>query len=99
VGGKPGDPDRPIASGPEVLEGGGGTHVEIYRNLAAAISGGRPLVAPGDEGVAAVELANAITFSSATGNEVSLPLDRVAYAAFLGRLRTSPPVDVSTEVH
>lgn len=95
----PGDPyERPTATGPEVYEGGGGTHREIYQNLAAAIDAGAPLVASGDDALAAIELANAITYSSAMGREVSLPLDRVGYADLLDRLRSSARAGVASEM-
>ena len=91
----PGDPyERPSASGPEVHEGDGGTHLEVYLNLAAALEAGEPLVASGDDALAAIELANAITLSSALGREVSFPLDRSAYADLLDRLRTNSRASV-----
>lgn len=65
------------------LEKAGGDHVELYRNLAAALAGQEPLLASGADALPALELANAIILSGATRQEVRLPLDRQAYAAFL----------------
>jgi predicted dehydrogenase len=62
-------------------------HVGIYHNLARAMAGQEALVAPAEEAMATLELANAIMYSSATGAQVSLPLDRQAYAAFLAERR------------
>jgi predicted dehydrogenase len=61
--------------------------VAIYRNFVQAIAGREPLIAPAAAGVAALELANAIIYSSATGETLTLPLDRAAYAAFLREKR------------
>jgi predicted dehydrogenase len=83
-----GDPYAAPASGPvEVIPGGGGTHVELYRNLARAIAGEEALLAPGHEAAGAVELANAIVMSAELGREVRLPLDRERYARLLHDLR------------
>ncbi|MCB0009363.1 MAG: Gfo/Idh/MocA family oxidoreductase [Anaerolineales bacterium] len=62
-----------------------GAHVDVYKNLHAAILDGAPLLVAADTAVAALELANGITLASAQGGEVSLPLDRDAYAALLAR--------------
>jgi predicted dehydrogenase len=66
------------------VEGG---HVAIYRNLVDAMAGREPLIAPGREATWALELANAIVLSSATGAEVRLPLDRAAYSDLLATRR------------
>ncbi|WMT56482.1 Gfo/Idh/MocA family protein [Truepera radiovictrix] len=65
------------------LEAGAGDHAAVYRNLHAAIVQGAPLVCDGAEGRTSLELANAMTYSSYTRREVTLPLDRSAYAALL----------------
>jgi predicted dehydrogenase len=54
-----------------------------YANLAAAIDGTEPLAVPGIEGLASVELANAIALSSARGAAVQLPLDREAFQSWM----------------
>jgi len=70
-----------------VPEPGGGNHAAIYANFVDAIEHGTPLVADGAEGRMSLELANALIYSNATGQAVSLPLDRSAYTALLDRLR------------
>ena len=42
----------------------GGQHNEVLQNFADAILEGRPLLAPGAEGLRSVELANAMLFST-----------------------------------
>jgi predicted dehydrogenase len=92
-----GDPYAAPSSGPvEVVPGGGGTHVELYRNLTRAIAGEEALLAPGHEAAAAVELANAIVMSAELRREVRLPLDRERYARLLHDL-TQPAA--ATAVH
>ena len=52
---------------------------EIIKNFANAILSGEKLIAPAEEGIHSVELANAILYSSLTANPVELPLDGRAY--------------------
>ena len=60
----------------------------FYRNVALSVANKAKLVCPGEEGRNAVELANAIILSSALGREVTLPIDRAAYAEFIaGKVR------------
>jgi predicted dehydrogenase len=73
----------PAATAPEVVDGGGGTHVELYRNLAGALNGEEALIAPGADAAAAVELANAIVTSAQLRKEVDLPIERERYARLL----------------
>jgi predicted dehydrogenase len=61
-------------------------HAEILRNFAEAILNGTPLVAPAEEGIHSVELANAMLYSSLTEKTVELPLDGKAYEAKLKEL-------------
>ncbi len=66
---------------------GGGGHGAVYRDLQRAIrEGGRPRT-DAREGLMSLELANAVIFSSHTGQAVTLPLDRTAYSALLADLR------------
>jgi predicted dehydrogenase len=89
----PGDPFAPPAGGEvQTITGGGGDHVDLYRDLAEALEAGRPPIAPGRESMVALELANAIIYSSHTGEEARLPLDRVRYSALLDALRGAEPV-------
>ncbi|MFT5098130.1 MAG: putative dehydrogenase [Planctomycetaceae bacterium] len=58
-------------------------HMEVLENFAAAILQGEPLIAPAAEGIASVELANAMLLSGATEKPISLPLSSRRYAAQL----------------
>jgi predicted dehydrogenase len=62
-------------------------HAAIAADMIAAIEAGRPPICPGEEGVASVELANAIILASKRGKSVDLPLDRDEYDALLAELR------------
>lgn len=66
--------------------GNGGQHAEITQNFVDAILDGKPLIAPGEEGINSVELANAMLYSSFTGKTVKLPLSSAAYEKHLKRL-------------
>jgi len=72
------------------LEFGGGDHTAIYSNFIDAVERDAPLIADGPQARMSLELANALIYSSATSQQVSLPLDREAYAAFIDRLRVVP---------
>jgi predicted dehydrogenase len=61
-------------------------HATLMQNFVEAIREGKPLIAPGAEGIGSVELANAMLHSSLSGETVSLPLDSAAYEARLQRL-------------
>ena len=83
------------------FEGGGGQHRTILENFARAIRGEEPLIAPATEGLASVELANAMLFSGATHQRVSLPLDEARYRRWLNaqKLAEQPkPQRLSDEV-
>lgn len=71
------------------LEAGTGDHAAIYANFVDAVTNGTPLVAEGTEARMSLELANALIYSSMTGQPVDLPLDRAAYAEMLDRLRSA----------
>jgi hypothetical protein len=64
---------------PLPVSGNGGQHAEILRNFADAILTGEPLIAPAEEGIHSVELANAMLFSSFLNRPVEFPMDGVAY--------------------
>jgi len=68
------------------VEGKGGQHVEITQNFVDAILDGVPLIAPAEEGIHSVELANAMLYSHFTGQTVELPLDAAAYERLLQEL-------------
>lgn len=61
-------------------------HAVLMQNFVDAILQGEPLIAPGEEGLASVELANAILYSSLTGQTLELPLDGEAYEKRLHEL-------------
>ncbi len=65
-------------------------HTDIIRNFARHLLHGEPLVAPGEEGLQSLELANAVWLSSDLGKAVNLPLSRRAYDSFLARKRALP---------
>lgn len=58
-------------------------HTEITKNFANAILNGEKLIAPAEEGIHSVELANAMLYSSLTDSTIELPLDGQAYEAKL----------------
>lgn len=64
-------------------KGGGGRHNEIIANFVDAILDGKALIAPAQEGLRSVELANAILYASFGRRTIDLPLDGAAYEAFL----------------
>jgi hypothetical protein len=70
------------------LEEGKGDHPAVYRNLHAAILHGEPVTAPGADARRSLELANAIIYSSKTGQPVDLPLDRQRYHDLLAELKS-----------
>jgi predicted dehydrogenase len=65
-------------------------HTAITTNFARAILHDEPLISPGEEGLRAVELINAMIMSGKQNRPVNLPVDRAAYDALLAELqRTS----------
>ena len=60
-------------------------HPEVFRNFAANVLDGTPLLAPGNHGIKGVEIANAILLSSFLGKEVELPIDEEVYLAELNK--------------
>jgi predicted dehydrogenase len=67
-------------------DGHGGQHAAVLENFADAIRDGAPLIAPAEEGIHSVELANAMLYSSLQGCTIDLPLDSAAYEARLKQL-------------
>ncbi|MBU6401730.1 MAG: Gfo/Idh/MocA family oxidoreductase, partial [Verrucomicrobia bacterium] len=57
----------------------GPQHTEITQNFVDAILDGAPLIAPAEEGIRSVELANVMLYSSLIGQTVQLPLDSHAF--------------------
>lgn len=58
----------------------------FYDDFLAAVHGTGTLTCPGDEGLNAVELANAMLLSSAQGTTIHLPLDRQEYTDFIEKM-------------
>ena len=56
------------------------------QNFVDAILDGKPLIAPGEEGIHSVELANVMLYSSLLGQTVDLPMDSAAYEQKLQEL-------------
>lgn len=76
---------------PVAADGHGGQHVEIITNFVDAILDGAALIAPAAEGIASVELANAILLSAWRKQPVSLPIDGAEYAKELTRRMDASP--------
>jgi len=55
----------------------------VLGNFAEAVLRGEPLIAPAEEGLASLSLANAMVLSTWESREVNLPLDAAAYQAAL----------------
>lgn len=64
----------------------GGQHDQVMQNYVDAILDKTPLIAPAEEGINSVELANCMLYSSFTGKTVDLPLDPAAYERHLKKL-------------
>ena len=68
-------------------------HVTLMQNFINAILDGEPLIAPGEEGIHSVELANVILYSSLIGQTVQLPMDSAAYEKKLNELIASSKIE------
>lgn len=78
------------------------SHAILMQNFVDAILEGKPLIAPGAEGIHSVELANVILYSSLLGKTIDLPMDSQAYERKLQELIATSKhekrtVDVSNE--
>ncbi|HET6387651.1 MAG TPA: Gfo/Idh/MocA family oxidoreductase [Armatimonadota bacterium] len=62
-------------------------HGAITRNFARSILYGEPLIAPGEEGLNAVEMIDGIILSGKTGEPVSVPVDRPRYDRLIEELK------------
>jgi len=76
-------PSIPMHEQPVEVPGAPNGHAIVTRDFAHAIMEDRPPLAPASEGIAPVELAAAIIFSSHKGKTIPLPLSRAAYTRFL----------------
>ncbi len=61
-------------------------HASLMQNFIEAILDGAALIAPGEEGLQSVELANVILYSSLLGQTIELPMDGAAFEKQLLRL-------------
>lgn len=88
-----------------ISEGSVNQHAEILANFSQAARGEAELIAPAEEGLASLELAGAMLYSTWTNSTVELPLDAAAYKAALQEritqekprkaVRTDAKVDMS----
>ena len=72
------------------------------QNFVDAILDGVPLIAPGEEGIHSVELANVMLYSSLINQTVEMPMDGAAFERKLNELIAASKfqkkvVEVSTE--
>ena len=68
------------------LENAPNSHATLMQNFVNAILDGEPLIAPGEEGIHSVELANVMLYSSLIDQTVELPLNSAAYEKKLNEL-------------
>ena len=61
-------------------------HATLMTNFADAIIDGEPLIAPGEEGMGSVELANVMLYSSLVDQTIAMPMDGAAFEAKLQEL-------------
>jgi len=81
--------DAPVSMGePVALPAGSGNHVDVHEDFAVAVRTGSEPRVPARSALCSLELANAIVLSTHTGEAVSLPVDRDAYASLLADLRS-----------
>jgi predicted dehydrogenase len=63
----------------EIPFGRGGGHRDIMANFVAAIREGKPLIAPGEEGIRGLQISNAMHLSAWLGQSVDVPVDEDLY--------------------
>jgi predicted dehydrogenase len=71
------------------MEGHGPQHNGILDNFVAAILDGAPLIAPAEEGINALELANAFLLSTLENRTIQLPIDAALFEGHLKKLISS----------
>ncbi len=78
---------KPEATTEQVpFENAAAPHATLMQNFVNAILDGEPLIAPGADGIHAVELANVMVYSSLLGETVELPIDGAAWERKLNQL-------------
>jgi predicted dehydrogenase len=78
------------------IEPGDASQAAMVGNVARAIMYGEPLIMPGEQGLPSVELIDAIMLSSDQRKPVSIPVDRAAFDAFIGRKQAESQEKKST---
>ena len=68
------------------FENAAAPHATMVQNFVNAILDGAPLIAPGEEGINSVELANVMIYSSLLGQTMELPMDGAAWEKKLNQL-------------
>lgn len=68
------------------FENASSPHATMVQNFVNAILNGEPLIAPGEEGINSVELANVMLYSSLLGDTVGLPMNGAAWEKKLNQL-------------
>ena len=68
-------------------------HAILVQNFVNAILDAEPLIAPGEEGIHSVELANVILYSSLIGETIVMPMDSAAYEKKLNQLIAGSKVE------
>jgi predicted dehydrogenase len=71
----------------ELLSAAAPNPMSVLQNFVDAVRGDAALLAPLEQGLSSVELANALVLSSLTRSLVELPLDGARYSALLAELR------------
>ena len=68
------------------FENAANPHAILVQNFVNAVLDGEPLIAPGEEGIHSVELANVILFSPLLEQTVNMPMDSAVYEKKLNQL-------------
>ncbi len=68
-------------------------HAIMVQNFVNAILDGAPLIAPGEEGIHSVELANVMVYSSLLGETVELPMNSAGWEKKLNQLIAESKVE------
>ncbi len=74
----------------------GGHHRKVIENFTQSILDGTELIAPAEEGIHSVELANSMLFSSIKGQVIDLPMDSSAFESELKKLIESSTFEKKT---
>lgn len=61
-------------------------HATLMQNFIDAILDGAPLIAPGEDGINSIELANVLLYSGLINQTVEMPMDSAAYECKLNQL-------------